>query len=127
MSKSKVVFLGILSFLPVLFIALYFVLFFGFFLTGIVEAERAGNQDDLPIAFFTNMVWLMGCLLLGITLSVGLMVYYIVHAHNNPKNDNSKKIMWTLILIFVGLIGNIVYFFVEILPLRKPSLSSTSG
>ncbi len=49
-------------------------------------------------------------------MSLAIMIYYIVHANNNPNNDSGKKIMWIIILIFVSSIGCVVYYFVEILP-----------
>ncbi len=48
-------------------------------------------------------------------ISLIITIYFIVHANSNVKNDTAKKIMWTIILIFVSCIGCIVYYFVEIL------------
>ena len=51
-------------------------------------------------------------------MSLGLLIYYIIHANNNAKNKNNKKLMWTLVLIFTYSIGSIVYYFAEILPIK---------
>jgi hypothetical protein len=49
-------------------------------------------------------------------ISLVVTIYYIVHANSNVRNDTAKKIMWTVILVFVNGLGSIVYYFVEIIP-----------
>jgi len=50
--------------------------------------------------------------------SLGVKIYYIVHVNNTEGNDANKKVMWTLILIFLGLIASVVYYFIEIAPIK---------
>ncbi|NQY07428.1 MAG: PLDc N-terminal domain-containing protein, partial [Flavobacteriaceae bacterium] len=56
-------------------------------------------------------------------VSVGLLVYYIIHAVKNQKFDSNQRLMWILILVLAGMIGNIIYYFVEILP-SKPKTNN---
>ncbi len=58
-------------------------------------------------------------MILAITIKLGVMIYYIVHASNNLKNDNNTKIMWVVLLVLVSTIASIVYYFVEILPSKE--------
>ena len=119
MRRSTKIWLGVLTFLPIFFLALYFVFFFQFFFDMFDSVGHHSNNADPAIMadfFKSSFIYMFLFILTGSLISLGLMVYYIVHAHKNPANDSSKKIMWTLILIFAFTISSIVYYFVEILP-----------
>lgn len=120
MGHSKKVFLGILTFLPLILLLGYFVVFFKFFLTMMSNtSDNPFHQDEIPVMLFANFFWMFVLIGLSVLISLGIMIYYIIHANKNPRLDNNQKIMWTLILIFVNSIGSIVYYFMEILPLKK--------
>jgi hypothetical protein len=68
--------------------------------------------------FLQSLIWFILLVFITATISLGIKIYYIVHTYNNAENDTNKKIMWTLILIFTGIIGSIIYYFVEIIPLK---------
>jgi len=115
MSTSKKIWLGILTFLPFILFVVYFVLFFTLIIGNIQDLEQ-NNHREFPVEFLKGFALVFLPIILASILSLIIMVYYIVHANNNINNDNGKKIMWTLILIFVSSIGCLVYYFVEILP-----------
>ncbi len=115
MSNSKKLWLGILTFLPFILVFIYFVLFFTVFLGNIHQLEQT-HQNEFPFEIVKSLFTMFIPIFLSIVISLIIMIYYIVHANNNPDNDNGKKIMWTLLLIFVTSIGSLVYYFVEILP-----------
>ena len=68
--------------------------------------------------FIQSFFWFFVLIILATISSLGIKIYYIVPTNNNLKNDTNKKIMWTLLLIFTGTIGAIVYYFIEIVPLK---------
>lgn len=115
MSTSKKIWLGILTFLPFILVLIYFILFFTVFIGNIHELEQT-HHDEFPVEIIRNLFIVFIPIFLSIVISLIIMIYYIVHANNNPNNDNGKKIMWTLLLIFVTSIGSLVYYFIEILP-----------
>lgn len=122
MSTSKKVFLGILTFIPLLLLLVYFIVFFKFFFVLMGNAaDNPFHQDEVPVMFFANFFWMFLLIGLSVVIGLGIMIYYLIHVNNNPKLDSNKKIMWMLILIFVNSIGSIVYYFIEILPLKEPS------
>lgn len=125
MKKSTKVLLGILSFLPILFIIIYFVGFFTVLITQIPELEQ--NTGEIPTTFLSSIFGLLLFLILAGIIKLGLTIYYIIHASENPKNDSNKKIMWILILIFVGTIGNVVYYFLEIYPIDTAQKNITQN
>lgn len=74
--------------------------------------------------FMQSMMWFVILIIIMAMVSLGIKIYYIVHANNNKESDTNKKVMWTLLLIFVGTVGSIVYYFVEILPINPKEISS---
>lgn len=124
MSTSKKIWLGILTFLPFVLFIVYLVLFFTFFIGNIHHLEQTQHNDEFPVALIQSIVLVFIPIFIASILSLAIMIYYIVHANNNPNNDSGKKIMWIVILIFVSSIGCVVYYFVEILPSNNKLLDS---
>tara|TARA_R110001583_G_scaffold412_7_gene3906 strand:+ start:11104 stop:11466 length:363 start_codon:yes stop_codon:yes gene_type:complete len=117
MKTSTKFWLAIFTFLPIVLFIVFFGLFFSVFLENIAELEH--NQGEFPLEFLQSIFWIFGFVILAAISSLGIKIYYIVHTNSKPDNDTNKKIMWILLLIFTGSIGAIVYYFVEILPLKE--------
>ena len=118
MKSSTKVWLTIFTFLPVVLIFLFMGLFFTTFLENIIELDN--NHGEVHADSIQSFLCFIFLIIIMALISLGIKIYYIVHANNNPVNETNKKIMWTLILIFVGTVGSIVYYFIEILPLDEP-------
>ena len=122
MEKSTKVWLGILTFLPVIFISVFLFLFITLFLSNIYNFENIEN--NLRVDFFRSMIISFIFLVIAVIVKLGLLIYYVIHVSDNQNNDSTKKIMWILILVFVGTIGSIIYYFMEILPLPNDKLEA---
>ena len=120
MKKSTKVWLGILTFLPVIFISVFLFLFITLFLSNIYNFENFEN--NLREDFFRSMIISFIFLVIAVIIKLGLLIYYVIHVSDNENNDSTKKIMWILILVFVGTIGGVIYYFMEILPLPSDNL-----
>jgi len=120
MKKSTKLWLGILTFLPVIFISVFLFLFITLFLSNIYNFENIEN--NLRVDFIRSMIISFIFLVIAVIIKLGLLIYYVIHVSDNQKNDSTKKIMWILILVFVGTIGSIIYYFMEILPLPDNEL-----
>ncbi|MFD0763022.1 hypothetical protein ACFQZW_13115 [Lutibacter aestuarii] len=116
MKFSTKFWLTIFTFLPIVFIILIFIFFFSSFLENIIALET--HQKEFPIELIQSFIGFFILIILTALVSIGFKIYYIVHTNNNPTNDTNKKIMWTLILIFGGTVASIVYYFIEITPLK---------
>lgn len=123
MNSIQKFWLGFFTFLPILFIVLFFGFFFTVFL-GNIEALDNSHHNEFPMEFMQSMMWFVILIIIMAMVSLGIKIYYIVHANNNKESDTNKKVMWTLLLIFVGTVGSIVYYFVEILPINPKEISS---
>ena len=119
MSSLSKFWLGVFTFLPLLLTIAMVSVFFVVFFDNLVMAEHYGNEFPFDHAY--GLFWFFIIIVILAMVSLGVRIYYIVHTNNSPDNNSGKKLMWTLILIFVGLIGSIVYYFIEILPLKKPT------
>ena len=117
--------LGIFTFLPIVLMVVIFVFFFTAMFENIIEADRGYyDHDDFPVEFIHSMAWFVMVAVITGLISLGVRIFYIVHSVNNPDNDTGKRVMWIVILVFVGLIGSVVYYFAEILP-KKPEKQLT--
>jgi Phospholipase_D-nuclease N-terminal len=111
MSKSGKLLVGILSFLPIILLIAYMIVFFSFFITIFRHAQQ---EDVLPGMMIEHIAWIVGVALLMGFISLGLKIYFIIHAINNKAADNSERIVWILVFIFAGMIGFPVYWYMRI-------------
>jgi len=118
MKTSTKFWLGVLTFAPIFLFCLFFGFFFTIFFENIIELDQ--NHGDIPVELIQSLFWLTCLIIVASIFSLGIKIYYIVHTNNNTNNNTNKKVMWTLLLIFTGIIGSIVYFFSEIIPIEKP-------
>jgi len=126
MNRSNKLWLGIITFLPLVFFTLFLIWFISIFINNIYVLQNSSGQP--PVEIFRLMMLSFVFLALAIIIKLGLMIYYIIHVSDNQNNDNNKKIMWILILVFVGTIGNIIYYFMEIVPsLKTNNLNMKNG
>ena len=119
MSRSGKFLLGILTFLPFILFAIYI----AFFITMFFDIVRYQHAEDDPAFFFANFypVLVVG-ILMGLT-SLGLLIYYLIHAINNKQLDSSERLVWILVFIFAGMIGFPIYWYMRIW--KQPDLIPT--
>ncbi len=119
MTRSKKIFLGVLSVMPILLtIGLLIYLFTGFLPQMITLDQQYGN-DVPPMAVLSHV---FGFVLYAIILSLfhlGLLIYFIIHAINNNRVKSDERIIWILVFIFVSTIGFVVYWAIRIWPDEK--------
>lgn len=113
MTKSSRIILGIITLLPFVFMAAYFVWFMSFF---IQMSENFGTRDPeaMPNMMLGNMGWMFLFLGMSMLISFGLLIYYIIHAVNNKAIDSNERLVWILVFIFANMIGYPVYWYMRI-------------
>ena len=103
--------LGILS------IAYYMYFIFNL-VTDIEAAEATGNVSASLI--LGNVAWFIGYIMLLILISMGSLIFYIVHAVQNTNlKGNNLLIVWILLFFFFSGIGQLIYWIVEIIGKRN--------
>ena len=123
LTNNQKVLLGIIHFLPIIGFAAYFIFFFSFFFSNIENLENNTGESS-QIMFFKNIIGAFVILIVTLLISIGIKIFDIIHLIKTNKNDKSNKIlMWVLLFIFVGVIAEIIYFFLEIIPNKKQELT----
>lgn len=115
MSKSAKITLGVLSFLPFVFLLGYFVWFIGLFIH-MMGAAGSGNAypGEMPDYFLGNMIWMIILIALMGIFTFGLFIYYVVHVVNNKTIDSNERLVWILVFLFANMMGFPIYWYMRI-------------
>jgi hypothetical protein len=108
MSKNTKILVGVLTFLP--FVSFIFNIWY--FLKIITELSHSGNAPDTAV--FNGFTSFAAILSFTILLSIGLLIYYIVHAVNNKALTSDERLMWILLFIFISTIAFMIYWVLKI-------------
>jgi hypothetical protein len=77
-----------------------------------VAESNHGDPEpaDILAAIFS---FLTPMILLGL-LSLGLLIFYIVHVASNKEIQPVERLMWVLLFIFIGVIAFPIYWLLRI-------------
>jgi NADH:ubiquinone oxidoreductase subunit 6 (subunit J) len=109
MTKGQKNILGIFTFLPAILMLIYFVA-----IIVLIRDALVFKDEDMPFPILGDVLWLVILALLMGLLSFGLMVYYIIHAINNPQIDNNEKIIWVLLFVLASVVSFPIYWYMRI-------------
>lgn len=106
MTRTTKILLGIANVLPFVLLVL--------FISSIIMMPHGMNVDPNPE--FMLVSFGLSFLIIGLmsAIGIGLLIFYLVHILKNPRLDANTRLMWVLILLLAGFIGNIVYWFFQI-------------
>lgn len=111
-SKNGKILLGILT-LAQLFIVLFGVIWF---FTTLFPVLISGNEEAIQNVIMLSVAKFI-IIVIGMSiLSLGLQIFYIIHAGTNKSISTVMKIIWICLIFFVGFVVEVVYFFMEIVP-----------
>ncbi|MVO10530.1 hypothetical protein GOQ30_15255 [Flavobacterium sp. TP390] len=75
------------------------------------------------MAFFRSFIGLFVIIILTVFIALGIKIFDIIHLTKSNKNDtNNKVLIWILLFVFTGIISEIIYYFLEIVPDKKEEL-----
>ena len=109
MTKGNKIILGVFTFLPFVLICLYMIS-----VTLLVKNTLLSHHTDMPFPILGDVVSIVIVTLALGLLSFGLLIYYIVHALNNPEIDGNEKVFWAIVFVFASIIGFPVYWYLRI-------------
>lgn len=96
----------------------YYIYFVFDLVTDIEAAQAMGGEPEASM-ILGNIAWFIGFIVLMIVISFSSFIFYIVHAIQNPNlKGNNLLIVWILLFVFVGGIGQFIYWLVEIISKR---------
>ena len=92
---------------------------YAFFLFALLTSINQGEEHPNPVAIFGGIGVLVTVIFLVFLVSMGSLVFYIVHAAYNPNlRRNNLLILWILLFLFASGLGQFIYWIVEIV--NKP-------
>jgi hypothetical protein len=118
MSRSSKAFVGFLSFLPIILLIFFFAMLFTIF-PRILEWE---NHEPTPPEMFSVFwpIFLLGIIMA--ILSLGLLVFFIMHLIRNKQMEGIEKVVWILVFFFAGIVGYPIYWYMRIWSEEQGSL-----
>jgi len=89
-----------------------------YFFSHMPELESSPN---LSASVILGNIWIfMIFLFISVLISMGSLVFYIVHAVQNPNlKENNLLLVWILLFIFLGGISQLLYWIIEVVNKRN--------
>lgn len=110
MSKGSKLFLGLLSILPLILGAVIIIEVFVLF----PEMIYWGDHEPDPYTVFSTFAPVFVTGLIACVLSVGLLIFFIIHMLNNKKIESGERIIWIIVFLLAGAIGYPIYWYLRI-------------
>ncbi len=109
---------GFFAIAPIVLFILFFIGYFIFIFSFISQVSELENNtgDGPPASLFAGMGVFFIFILLAMLMSLGSLIFYIMHAVQNPNLKQGNSLMvWILLFVFVNGLGQLIYWIVEIL------------
>lgn len=104
-----------------IFIALVFLMTFGTVILANSGDDAAAGLVMLP------MMCIFPAHMATILLSLGMTVFWAVHVYKNTRLEGNTQLIWMLAVLLGGVVGQGIYFFVEVWPDRPALEYPASG
>jgi len=107
---------------PIFLFIFLFVGYFFFVFSVITDIQSIETNEGTvsPQMVFGNLIWFFSAVMLTVFVSLGSLIFYIIHATQNPNlRENNLLLVWILLFVFVSGIGQLIYWIVEIINKRK--------
>ena len=89
-----------------------------YFFSHMPELESSPNV--LASVILGNIWIFMIFIFMAVLISMGSLVFYIVHAVQNPNlKENNLLLVWILLFIFLGGISQLLYWIIEVVNKRN--------
>ena len=119
MNRVKAILIGLATCWPFLYMSV----FVATFVSSFFSIASKGGESLLGRHFAV----FFGLHILTMLVSLGLMIYFIVHLFRSSSIPNDKKPLWAIILFMGGIVAMPIYWFLHIWkPLRESPASGTS-
>lgn len=111
MSKPAKIFVGVLSFWPLAYMFLFFAFFFGSFFGIFAGFAEGGESGPFFFSSFGLLFVLHGFTML---VSFGLVAFYVYHFLNDDELDETKSLLWSLMVFMGNMIAFPIAWYVHI-------------
>jgi hypothetical protein len=126
MKKSRKVWLGIATIWPIVYMFLFIgAIFLLVLFSGLQDGGPGAGSHPPSLLFPFGFMGLMVVHMVTILGTLALTVFYIIRVFKTERLDQNMKIMWMLLLFFMGMIVQPIFWYLYIW--RDKSELSTEG
>jgi len=111
MSRSTKALVGVISFLPILLLIVFFAMFLTIF-PRVFEWDHGYEPTPQEVFSVFGPIFILA-IIMGI-LSLGLLVFFIMHLVRNKKMDGIERVIWILVFLFAGIVGYPIYWYMRV-------------
>ena len=114
MSRSSKLFIGILSFLPIVLVFVMFIMVLRLIPTFIEWSNNGDNYEPATQEVFSvfGPMFILG---FGMAiLSIGLLIFFIMHLIRHKAMESTERIIWVLVFLFAGIVGYPIYWYMRV-------------
>jgi len=110
---------------PIITILIAISFYIGSLLYLFTHMPELESSTDVSASFFLGNIGIFILFIfLAVFISLGSLVFYIVHAVQNPNlKENNLLLVWILLFVFVSGIGQLIYWIIEIVNKKTPTLN----
>ena len=110
MSRSSKLFIGILSFLPIILLLVFLFMIFSSIPTFMIWDKNDPTPQEMFSAFAPLFILGFGMSV----LSIGLLIFFIMHLIRHKAMDSTERIIWILVFLFAGIVGYPIYWYMRV-------------
>jgi len=114
---------ALLAFAPLPLFALYFYKIFSLMpgmMSGNIQSLEPASTESILSNYFQTIIPIA---ILLVLVSITALIVFLMHIVKNEKFDHphrsTEKVVWILVVVLTGFLGNLVYFFMEIMPKKS--------
>jgi|SRR5688572_4415073 len=111
LSQTQKIIAGIFTLVPFLLVP-YIIYEVVHFVFTTIAVSQQGEPD--PKDIFAGILSFIGPIIFCGVTSLGLLIFYIMHAITNKTIDTTERIVWILVFIFMGIISFPIYWFMRL-------------
>ncbi|MGE5480032.1 MAG: PLDc N-terminal domain-containing protein [Chloroflexota bacterium] len=121
MSKSKVFWTGLASFLPLILVIvmLFFMInYISDIITLSSQAEISGGSEppEFILAWVKNFMYLS---IILTVISIASLIYFIYDVFHNKHVEQRYQVAWLLVILLASVVGFPIYWFMNIFKYRN--------
>jgi len=110
MSKSSKLAIGFVSFIPLILVGVMIVMIFSL----IPEFIEWDKYEPGAREIFTTFAPIFIIGIFTALISLGLLIFFIIHLVNNKQLEPGERIVWVFVFLFASMIGYPIYWFLRI-------------
>jgi hypothetical protein len=116
MKKSTKIWLGIATIWPIVYLVLFFVVIFSVVIIAGLNPGTHVPVGNPPASIFFPVGFMAIFVLHMLTImgTLALTVFYIIRVIKTERLDQNMKIMWMLLLFFMGMLAQPVFWYLHI-------------